>query len=44
MEEAFIEHLDQLYWQGYGETLKEGDQQTYYTQFIEFSTNHELPI
>lgn len=37
MEQAFIEHLDQIYFEGYGEQFKEENPDTFYRQLAEFS-------
>lgn len=44
MEQIFIEYLDQIYWEGYGETFREDNPHTFYRQLAEFSTNYNLPI
>lgn len=48
MEEAFIEHLDQLYWEGYGQEFRESNPDTFQRQLSEFlnihkAQKHEVP-
>ncbi|MGY4539434.1 hypothetical protein ACVW0P_003868 [Mucilaginibacter sp. UYNi724] len=42
MEAAFIDHLDQIYWQGYGEDFKADNPQAFYRQLAEFKNQHHL--
>lgn len=44
MEEVFIEYLDQIYWEGYGEEFRSENQIIYGIQLAEFTENHNLPI
>lgn len=41
MEEVFIEHLDQIYWQGYGEVLKEDNPFSYHQQLTAFTDTYK---
>ena len=43
MEEVFIEQLDQIYWQGYGEEFKEDNPNAYYKQLNEFMDSYKIP-
>lgn len=40
MEQAFLEYLDQLYWEGYGETFREENPKEYKKQLIAFICEH----
>ncbi|MGN7204428.1 hypothetical protein ACTHQF_09155 [Pedobacter sp. SAFR-022] len=40
MEQAFLEHLDQLYFEGYGEQFREDNPESFYRQLAEFSEIH----
>ncbi|MES2458241.1 MAG: hypothetical protein V4594_21970 [Bacteroidota bacterium] len=42
MEAAFIDHLDQIYWQGYGEEFKADNPNAFYRQFAEFKNQYHL--
>ena len=44
MLDAFIEFLDKIYWEGYAEEFEEDNPKAFYSQFMEFKTNHSLPI
>jgi len=35
MEQAFIEYLDQIYYEGYGEQFREDNPDTFYRQLAE---------
>ncbi|MGE6220387.1 hypothetical protein ACQKCH_11220 [Nubsella zeaxanthinifaciens] len=37
MEQVFIEHLDQIYWQGYGRQFREDNPDAFYRQLAEFT-------
>jgi len=37
MEQEFIEHLDQIYWSGYGLQFREDNPDTFYRQLAEFA-------
>lgn len=41
MEEVFIGHLDQLYWQGYGEQFKEDNPNAFWQQLTEFTNTYK---
>ncbi|MET4084040.1 hypothetical protein ABIB40_004014 [Pedobacter sp. UYP30] len=43
MEEVFIEHLDQIYWQGYGMGLREDNPEDFYKQLGEFTDTYKIP-
>lgn len=43
MEEVFIEHLDQIYWQGYGQDFREDNPDAFYQQLAEFTNTHKIP-
>ncbi len=40
MEQAFLEYLDQLYWEGYGETFREENPTEYQRQLTAFVCEH----
>ena len=42
MEQAFIDYLDQIYWQGYGNQFKEDNPDAYNRQLAEFAELHSL--
>lgn len=42
MEAAFIDHLDQIYWQGYGEDFKADKPQAFYRQLADFKNQFHL--
>lgn len=42
MEQVFIEHLDQLYWQGYGQQFKEDNPDAFNRQLAEFAELHSI--
>ncbi|GGC42716.1 hypothetical protein GCM10011386_38690 [Parapedobacter defluvii] len=41
MEEAFIEHLDQLYWEGYGQKFRDMNPKAYLEQLIKFMKTYK---
>ncbi|MGN8068409.1 hypothetical protein [Mucilaginibacter sp. 22184] len=43
MEEVFIDHLAQLYWQGYGEAFREDNPDAFYQQLAEFNNTYKTP-
>lgn len=43
METAFIEFLDQLYKEGYGETFREDNPDAFYKQLAEFENLYHIP-
>lgn len=43
MEEVFIEQLDQIHWQGYGEQFRENNPAQYQKQLNEFIDNYKTP-
>lgn len=44
MEEVFIDHLDQIYWQGYGQKFRADNPDAFYKQLAEFNINYNIPI
>lgn len=42
MEEVFIEQLDQIYWQGYGEQFREDNPDAYGKQLAEFMNSYKI--
>jgi len=42
MEAAFIDHLDQIYWRGYGEEFKAENPDAFYSQSAEFKNQYHL--
>jgi len=44
MKEAFIEWLDQMYWQGYAEQLEEDNPMAFQKQLNEFKRIHNIYI
>ncbi|MBC6112992.1 hypothetical protein ACFOG5_19310 [Pedobacter fastidiosus] len=42
MEAAFIDQLDQIYWQGYGEEFKADNPDAFYRQFAEFKNQYHF--
>ena len=40
MKTAFMEYLDQLYWEGYAETFRENDPKEFRIQLIAFVCEH----
>lgn len=44
MLDAFIEFLDNMYWEGYAEAFENDNPTAFYSQFREFKNNHSLPL
>ncbi|WP_256004953.1 hypothetical protein [Pedobacter deserti] len=42
MEQVFIEHLDQLYWPGYGLQFRDDNPDAFYRQLAEFLELYSL--
>lgn len=42
MEAVFIDHLDQIYWNGYGEEFKADNPDAFYRQLAEFKNQHHI--
>lgn len=42
METVFIEFLDQMYWEGYGEQFKEDNPTHFNRQLREFKKQHQI--
>lgn len=42
MEAVFIDHLDQIYWNGYGEEFKADNPVAFYRQLAEFKNQHRI--
>lgn len=43
MEEVFMDHLDQIYWQGYGQAFREDNPDAFYHQLAEFTDIFKTP-
>ena len=43
MEVVFIEFLDQMYWEGYGEQFKIDNPTHFYKQLRAFKKQHQIP-
>ncbi len=43
METVFIEFLDQMYWEGYGEQFKEDNPAHFNKQLRQFKKQHQIP-